>query len=85
MLLLYPHADYQTGERGKKLIDRLWERNLKVQVKAAPPSPPITGKQGGWEQGQEPQSSWRGSDPAQWRSRAPPGLMSIALVPANQI
>ena len=49
--MLYPRANSQAGERGKKPIDRFWVRNLEVQIKAALPSPPITGKQGGWEPG----------------------------------
>lgn len=49
--MLYPHENSQAGERGKKLIHRFWVRNLKVQIKAALPSPPITSKRGGWEPG----------------------------------
>lgn len=50
-ILLYPHENSQAGERGKKLIHRFWVKNPKVQIKAALPSPPITGTRGGWEPG----------------------------------
>lgn len=44
--MLYPRANSQAGERGKKPIDRFGVRNLKVQVKAALPSSPTMGTAG---------------------------------------
>jgi len=70
---------------GKKPTDRFWVRKPKVPIKAALPSPPMMGTAEDGNQGRELQSSWRGSDPARCRSRAPPGLTSIAPFPANAI
>lgn len=44
--MLYPRANSQAGERGKKLTDRFRVRKLKVQVKAALPSPSSMGVAG---------------------------------------